>query len=54
MRGFDFINYIYDNSRRTHHDFLSLNTKVNKEFSGRAAYLTAIVNTFTTTFGSTW
>ena len=53
VRGFQIINYIYENSRRTHHDFLSLNTKAKKEFGGRAAYLTAMVNTFTTTFGST-
>ena len=50
------MNCIYENSGRTHHDFLSLNTKVNNAFGGRTAYLTAIVTTFTTTFAkfSTW
>ena len=50
------MNCIYENSGRTHHDFLSLNTKVNNAFGRRTAYLTSIVTTFTTTFAkfSTW
>ena len=56
IREFQIINYISENSGRTHHDFLSLNTKVNNTFGGRTAYLTAIVTTFSTTFAkfSTW
>ena len=56
IRGLQIMNCIYENSGRTHHDFLSLNTKVNNAFGGRTAYLTAIVTTFTTTFAkfSTW
>ena len=48
IRGFQIINYISENSGGTHHDFLSLNTKVNNAFGGGTAYLTAIVTTFTT------
>ena len=48
--GFQIINCIYENSGRTHHDFLRLNTKVDNAFLRRTAYLTAIVTTFTTTF----
>ena len=50
IRRFQIINYIYESSGRTHHDFLSLNTKVNNAFGGRTAYLTAISTTFTTIF----
>ena len=52
----EIMSYFYENTERTHQDFPILNTKVNNEFGGRAAYLTAIVTTFATTFAkfSTW